>query len=124
MPGLRRERHLRADADGGHSLGAADVVGIFIEAVRNLALADGAQLLVLDNAEHLIESVAAWAHRLGQALPGLALLVTSQLPLRIASEALIPLEPLPVPPASSVAATSLIAANRPALLSLIVNRVA
>ncbi|MDE2157466.1 MAG: helix-turn-helix transcriptional regulator [Burkholderiales bacterium] len=61
------------------------------------ALADGSQLLVFDNAEHLVDGVAAWARRLGQAVPGLALLVTSQLPLRVAGEQLMALEPLALP---------------------------
>lgn len=84
----------------GRALGLQLAGGDWVEALVQ-QLAEGAQLLVLDNAEHLIEGVAAWAHRLGQALPGLALLVTSQLPLRIAGEALILLEPLPLPPADA-----------------------
>jgi predicted ATPase/DNA-binding winged helix-turn-helix (wHTH) protein len=56
-------------------------------------------LLVLDNAEHLIEACADWA--LSQrGAPPLRLLVTSQLPLRLAGERLLRLEPLPVPDAN------------------------
>ncbi len=58
--------------------------------------ADGpVRLLVLDNAEHLIEACAAWAGPLC-ALPQLRLLVTSQLPLAVGGEQLLRLEPLPV----------------------------
>jgi predicted ATPase len=52
-------------------------------------------LLVLDNAEHLIEPCAAWASQLRD-VPRLRLLVTSQLPLAVNGEAVLRLEPLPV----------------------------
>ena len=52
-------------------------------------------LLVLDNAEHLIESCAEWASRL-RAAPQLRVLVTSQLPLAVSGEQVLRLEPLPV----------------------------
>lgn len=57
--------------------------------------ADAPLLLVLDNAEHLIEACAAWATQLAAA-PQLRLLVTSQLPLAVRGEQLLRLEPLPV----------------------------
>ena len=52
-------------------------------------------LLVLDNAEHLIEHCAAWVSQLCAA-PTLQLLVTSQLPLAVSSEQVLRLEPLQV----------------------------
>lgn len=52
-------------------------------------------LLVLDNAEHLIERCAEAASQLRDA-PRLRLLVTSQLPLAVNGEAVLRLEPLPV----------------------------
>ena len=57
----------------------------------------GAWLLVLDNAEHVVDEVAALAAQLGALLPALAVLVTSQLPLRIAGERVHALEPLGLP---------------------------
>ncbi len=52
-------------------------------------------LLVLDNAEHLIEHCAEWAAHL-QAAPKLHLLVTSQLPLAVTGEQVLRLAPLHV----------------------------
>lgn len=55
-------------------------------------------LLVLDNCEHLIESVAPLAEALHHAAPGLHLLATSREPLRAAGEWVHRLPPLAVPP--------------------------
>lgn len=68
-----------------------------------IALAPLSLRLVLDNAEHLVEAVAALAARLLAGAPGVGLLVTSQLPLRIAGEQLLPLAPLACPPAAAAA---------------------
>jgi non-specific serine/threonine protein kinase len=57
------------------------------------ALPTDGLLMVLDNAEHLIEPCAGWAARLSTA-PGLQLLVTSQLPLAVRGEQVLRLEPL------------------------------
>ena len=54
-------------------------------------------LLVLDNAEHLVAEVAGMVHALLAAAPALRLLVTSQLPLRLAFEQVLPLAPLGLP---------------------------
>lgn len=62
--------------------------------LRALA-ADEPLLLVLDNAEHLVEACADWAV-LMRGVPRLSLLVTSQMPLGVDGEALQRLEPLPV----------------------------
>lgn len=51
------------------------------------------QLLVLDNAEHLVEACAGLVSPLA-ALPGVRLLVTSQVPLGVAGERLLRLQPL------------------------------
>lgn len=61
------------------------------------ALAGDERLLVLDNAEHLIDAVAALCRALLDGAPGVRLLVTSQLPLRLAPEAVLPLAPLALP---------------------------
>jgi predicted ATPase/DNA-binding winged helix-turn-helix (wHTH) protein len=53
--------------------------------------------LVLDNAEHVLEPVAALAAELLAAAPGLRLLVTSQRPLHLAGEQVLQLAPLALP---------------------------
>jgi predicted ATPase/DNA-binding winged helix-turn-helix (wHTH) protein len=62
------------------------------------ALAGSNLLLVLDNAEHVLEPVAALVAALRRHAPGVQLLVTSQAPLRVADEAVHPLAGLSVPP--------------------------
>lgn len=58
----------------------------------------GMQLqLVLDNAEHVADAVAAALPPLLAAAPGLRVLVTSQLPLRLVGEQVMPLAPLALP---------------------------
>ncbi|GAA4811351.1 BTAD domain-containing putative transcriptional regulator [Nocardioides caeni] len=56
-------------------------------------LRDRDQLLLLDNAEHLVD---AWPEvaTLAAACPGLRILVTSRIPLRVRGEVLFPLTPL------------------------------
>lgn len=54
-------------------------------------------LVALDNAEHLVDAVAALASALLRAAPGLHLLVTTQVPLRLAAERVMRLAPLAVP---------------------------
>ncbi|WP_439692947.1 BTAD domain-containing putative transcriptional regulator [Curtobacterium sp. SP.BCo] len=60
------------------------------------ALADGPTLLVLDNCEHLVGDVAAFAADLLGSIPDLRVLTTSRAPLAIAGEVVAPLAPLPV----------------------------
>lgn len=60
------------------------------------ALADGPTVLVLDNCEHLVAEVAAFAADLLGAAPELRILTTSRAPLAIAGEVVAPLAPLPV----------------------------
>lgn len=54
-------------------------------------------LVALDNAEHLVDGVAALASALLRAAPGLHLLVTTQVPLRLAAERVMRLAPLALP---------------------------
>ncbi|HEX6359149.1 BTAD domain-containing putative transcriptional regulator [Actinophytocola sp.] len=61
------------------------------------ALRERETLLVLDNCEHVIESAAAFAHRLLGECRRLRILATSREPLGITGEALWPVVPLPVP---------------------------
>jgi hypothetical protein len=57
-----------------------------------------AGLLVLDNAEHLVEAVAQVVRALLDSVPGLHLLVTSQAPLQLQNERRLRLDALAVPP--------------------------
>jgi predicted ATPase/DNA-binding winged helix-turn-helix (wHTH) protein len=61
------------------------------------ALAPLSLLVLLDNAEHLVDDVASLAELLLAAAPQLRLLVTSQAPLRLRPEQVHRLGPLPVP---------------------------
>jgi predicted ATPase/DNA-binding winged helix-turn-helix (wHTH) protein len=62
------------------------------------ALRDQDLLLILDNAEHLADGVAALAAELLAQAPGVRLLVTSQEPLKLAEEHVFRLGPLELPP--------------------------
>lgn len=54
-------------------------------------------VLVLDNAEHLPGAVRALVEALQRAAPGLAVIVTSQVPLQLAGERVLRVEPLATP---------------------------
>lgn len=56
-------------------------------------------LLVLDNAEHVIDGVAALVTALVRSCPGIALLVTSRERLGVPAERVVEVPPLAVPPA-------------------------
>lgn len=55
-------------------------------------------LLIIDNCEHLVDTVCAIAERLREAAPGVCLLATSREPLRARNEQLYWLGPLECPP--------------------------
>ncbi len=61
------------------------------------ALRDRAMVLVLDNCEHVIESAAAFAHRVLGECRRLRILATSREPLGITGETLWPVAPLVLP---------------------------
>jgi predicted ATPase/DNA-binding winged helix-turn-helix (wHTH) protein len=65
--------------------------------VIGAALALQSTLVVLDNCEHLLGSVAPVAHAMSRAGPGVRVLVTSQEPLKIGDEHVFRLDPLAVP---------------------------
>ncbi|MBO9688483.1 MAG: helix-turn-helix transcriptional regulator [Mitsuaria chitosanitabida] len=67
-------------------------------------LAPAALLLVLDNAEHLVDEAGPVVEALVRATPRVTVLVTSQLPLRVDGERLMRLAPLPVEDAMSLLA--------------------
>ena len=81
------------------SSGGADAVSALWS-----ALPQQAPLLVLDNAEHLLQGVAAFATRLRGEAPRARLLVTSQEVLRVADEQVFRLEPLALPDGDDPAA--------------------
>ncbi|CAM3316784.1 BTAD domain-containing putative transcriptional regulator [Nocardioides dubius] len=89
-------------AEGG------DPFGALLELFR-----DRQQLLLLDNAEHLLD---AWPElaTLAAACPGLRLLVTSRIPLQVRGEVLFPLTPLDLPTSTDLFLTRA-AAVRPGL---------
>jgi predicted ATPase/DNA-binding SARP family transcriptional activator len=62
-----------------------------------IALAAVRGVLVLDNAEHVLDPLAGWLERLCEAAPGLAVLVTTRERLALDHEQLQALPPLPLP---------------------------
>lgn len=85
-----------------HAVGVAeggDPFAALLELLR-----DREQLLLLDNAEHLVD---AWPEvaTLAAACPGLRILVTSRIPLRVRGEVLYPLTPLDQPAAARLFVT-------------------
>ena len=65
------------------------------------ALAERAMLIVLDNAEHLVDAVGTLVAALLPRAPAVHWLVTSQQRLRVGGEELFKLGPLPLPPSPS-----------------------
>ncbi len=74
------------------SLGSQGNAEELVAALKPLAM-----VIVLDSAEHLVDAVARLAQSILAGAPRVSLVVTSQLPLRIASEQLLPVGPLSVP---------------------------
>ena len=68
-----------------------------------MALQSTQVLLVLDNADHVIDGVAPLARALLAGAPGVRLMVTSQAPLHVERERVFRLEPLAVPPPGAAA---------------------
>jgi predicted ATPase len=85
----------------GHS--GTGQFGTFADPLERLmaALAQRGGLLILDNCEHIVGSAAEVADQILAGCPGVRVLATSREPLRIPGEALWPVPPLPVPPASA-----------------------
>jgi predicted ATPase/DNA-binding winged helix-turn-helix (wHTH) protein len=77
----------------GLSVQSADPTSSLIAYLRDKRI-----LLILDNCEHLIESVAALAERIFVAAPKLHILATSREPLRVEGEHVYRLAPLAFPP--------------------------
>ena len=92
-----------------------------VHAILVKALSAGPTLLVLDNCEHLIESVATLAHSLLLDCPELRILATSREPLGVPGERLHPVPSLDLPPPGG--STPAQAARYPAV-QLLVDRAA
>lgn len=69
-------------------------------------LAHQPRLVVLDNAEHLLDAVAAEVQALHAQAPAARVLVTSQAPLRLPGEQVLQLEPLVLPGGTDLADAS------------------
>jgi predicted ATPase/class 3 adenylate cyclase len=79
------------------ALGAPEVPGVPTMAIVTSFLADKDVLLLLDNAEHLVDGVAAVAERLLAAAPRLRILTTSREALTVPGEAVLQLLSLSCP---------------------------
>ncbi|NUS14426.1 MAG: AfsR/SARP family transcriptional regulator [Streptomyces sp.] len=77
----------------------ADPLGPLVD-----ALSGAESVLVLDNCEHLLAEVAAFAHELLGRCPRLRMLTTSREPLDVPGEALCPVRPLELPAPGASAA--------------------
>ena len=78
------------------------------------AIREREMLLILDNCEHVIESAAAFAHRVLGECRRLRILATSREPLGITGEALWPVEPLALPDGGRRPRRDRVRAGRPA----------
>jgi predicted ATPase/class 3 adenylate cyclase len=84
-------------AEVARALGAPEVPGVPAMEIVTAFLADKELLLLLDNAEHLVDGVARVAERLLAASPRLRILTTSREALAIAGEAVLQLLSLSCP---------------------------
>ena len=85
-------------SDVAHSLGVQEAGRLPLDSLLD-ALRNQQMLLVLDNAEHLLEGCADLAHRLLVNAPALRILVTGREPLGIAGETIWRVPPLATPTA-------------------------
>ncbi|PWW23997.1 putative ATPase [Geodermatophilus normandii] len=86
------------------ALGGRQLSGPVAEAVA-ARLGERRHLVVLDNAEHVLDAAPEVADLLARC-PGLAVLATSRAPLRVRAERERPLGPLPLPAGSSAGAVA------------------
>jgi predicted ATPase/DNA-binding SARP family transcriptional activator len=85
------------------AIGLADQPGRTVAEALADYLGGRRLLLVLDNAEHLVDAVAGLVEPLLRAAPGLHVLATSRQPLGVAGEVTCEVAPLPVPPTDAAA---------------------
>ena len=79
------------------ALGAPEIPGVPTVATVTAFVADKDLLLLLDNAEHLVDGVARFADRLLANAPGLHILTTSREALAVPGEAVLQLQSLSCP---------------------------
>jgi predicted ATPase/DNA-binding SARP family transcriptional activator len=79
------------------SISSADRAGADLVTTVAERLADGRNLLILDNCEHLVDAVAPLAERFVTAAPQLVLLATSRSPLGVSGEAVHRVPSMSVP---------------------------
>lgn len=84
--------HALAVALGLGPGGASDNLQAVMDALEGTSA-----LIVLDNAEHLLEGVSSFVVQLKRDVPGVRLLITSQEPLRVEDECVYRPEPLSLP---------------------------
>lgn len=77
----------------GLSSGGQDPLHALVAALKSMQV-----LLVIDNAEHVLDAVARLVQAVNAGAPDVRILVTSQLPLRLPGERVFRLGPLSVPP--------------------------
>jgi non-specific serine/threonine protein kinase len=87
--------HTVVDALGVRDQSARRPLAVLIEYLRERRV-----LLLLDNAEHLLDECAALVDELLRAASGVRILATSRQPLRVAGEHVLAVPPLSVPDAS------------------------
>jgi predicted ATPase/class 3 adenylate cyclase len=81
------------------ALGSPEIPGIPAAATVTAFVADKDLLLLLDNAEHLVDGTARFAERLLASAPGLRILATSREALAVPGEAILQLQSLSCPTA-------------------------
>ena len=79
------------------AIGAPEVTGVPTMTTVTAFLAEKELLLLLDNAEHLVDGVAGLAERLLSGAPGLRILTTSREALAVSGEAVFQLQSLTCP---------------------------
>jgi predicted ATPase/DNA-binding CsgD family transcriptional regulator len=89
-----------------NALGTARVSSAPVEVQLTLHLRSRQTLLLLDNCEHLLASVADIMAPLLAACPALQILATSRAPLRIRGEYALSVDPLPLPRSSDQASVA------------------
>ncbi|MFI6316397.1 ATP-binding protein [Nonomuraea sp. NPDC050556] len=78
------------------ALGLGEQAGLSLEETVASALGSERHVLVLDNCEHVLDSVASLADRILAACPGATLLTTSRERLGLPGEHVVPISPLPL----------------------------
>jgi predicted ATPase/class 3 adenylate cyclase len=88
-----------ASARIGEVFGMREQIGTVMNETWIAALDRKNALLVLDNCEHMLDAVAAVAHRILERCPTISIVATSREPLRLSGERVVRLAPLGEAPA-------------------------